>query len=93
MGGVKRLMEEQEGKQNVAIQIALEAGVLKSCEYHEDFIFDTGKDILNAYMLANAKYTEDHYIDVFNNRKEMTDFIKDVVEEHLPVECPFCAKL
>ncbi len=92
MGENKRLMEKEDEKRNIAIQIALEAGVLESCKVHNDFNYDTGKDIQHAYKLANANYTNDHYIDVFNDRKEMTDSIKEVVEEHLPVECPYCAK-
>lgn len=91
MGTSKRLMEEQEEKRAVALQIAIDASVLKRCELHEDAVLDCGSDVEDAYKLGNSRFTKGELSDVFGDRTDMTDAIKEVVGEHLD-ECPYCAK-
>ena len=92
MGGAKQMMEEKEAKLCIAMQIALEAGVLKKCEFHENCNYAGGEEIENAYKLANHKYSNGEFKDVFKNRREMTDIIKEVVEDEAAEECFVCAK-
>jgi hypothetical protein len=92
MGCSKRMMEENEAKRGVAIQIALEAGVLEQCSVHEDCIFMGGKDIEAAYKIGNFKFSKDEYSDVFESRREMTDLIQEIVQDHAGEECYSCAK-
>ena len=73
MGGAKRMMEENESKRAVALEIALEAGVLEQCEFHEDCIFEGGEEIEAAYKLGNSKMSKGDLGDVFESRREMTD--------------------
>jgi hypothetical protein len=56
MGGAKRLMERHESLCGIATGIALEAGVLRSCQFHE-CIFEGPNDIEGAYKLGNYKFT------------------------------------
>ena len=92
MGGIKRMMEEHAAQRDVAIGIALECGVLKICEFH-DTIYEGSCDFEAAYKLGNAKFTAGKLEGVFEARREMTDIIKEVIEDHSAEECPSCAKI
>lgn len=91
MSGIKRLMEEQEEKRSEARAIALKAGALKVCEFHDE-IFVGGKDILGAYKLAAASFKRGFRKDLFQNQQEFTDCIKEEVEDAAE-ECWVCAKI
>lgn len=91
MSFAKRLLEEQYNKSIVAEEIAVRAGVLGQCEFHE-CVYDNYGDPVDAYKLANAKFTAGEISDVFANRHEMTDYIKAVIEESAD-ECGYCAKI
>jgi hypothetical protein len=94
MGVAKRLMEHHEHQRGVAVSIAIQAGVLMVCEYHEDCVFDGGRDPEGAYKLGNAKFTAGELTEVFETRKEMTDSIKDAIEDNYGIsKCPRCAKM
>ncbi len=93
MGRIKHMMAEHENKRQFALEITIEAGVLETCEFHEDVVFEGRNDIEEAYRLGNKKYTDNKLSGVFASRREMTDFIKSVVEEHLAEECYCCAKI
>ena len=71
----------------------MEAGVLEQCEYHDDAIFEGSEDITATYKLGNTKFTSGELSGTFDDRREMTDIIKEVVEDHPAKECPFCAKI
>jgi len=92
MGGAKRMMEENEARRDIALQIVLEAGVLEQCEFHDDCIYLGGEEIESAFKLANHKASDGKLEGVFENRRQMTDIIKDVVEDHAAEECYACAK-
>jgi hypothetical protein len=93
MGLVKHAMEHHEHMREVAIGIAVQAGVLQKCMVHEDIVFEGGNDIEGAYKLANWRFTRGLLADTFPTRKIMTDCIKGVVEEHAGTECGCCAKV
>jgi hypothetical protein len=92
MGALKRMMERHETLCGVAIGIALEARVLRSCEYH-DCLFEGPNDIVDAYKLGNSKFTAGTLEGHFQSRREMTDCIKEVVEDNCNDICPRCADL
>jgi hypothetical protein len=51
MSQAKRLLETQEAKQRAAMGIAIAAGVIKRCEFHEDCLFMGIADKEGAYKL------------------------------------------
>lgn len=44
MSGSKRMFEDREAKRRIAIQIAIEAGVLEQCEFH-DIAYEGNEEI------------------------------------------------
>jgi hypothetical protein len=93
MSGVKRMMEQHEDMCRSAVGIAIEAGVLKRCEYHEECVFEGPEDIVSAYKLGNYKLKLDEALkEMFDAPRKLTDCIKEVVADHSASECPRCAK-
>jgi len=92
MSGGKQMMEDYENKREVALRIAIEAGVLEQCEDHDECVFEGGEEIKQAYILANSKYSAGEIEGVFVDRPEMTNIIKEVVEDHPASDCPLCDK-
>jgi hypothetical protein len=92
MGGAKRMMEENEEKQQIAIGIAIDAGVLVQCDVHEDIVFAGDEDIESAYKLGNYRISQRLLGDHFDDRRDMTDTVAEVVAEHSGDECYICAK-
>lgn len=94
MGYHKQLLAKQEHQRDVAISVAVKAGVLRSCEFHGDvFASDEFADAEPAYRLANARFSRGELHDVFETRTEMTDAIKAVVDEFVLDYCPRCEKM
>ena len=91
MSGVKRLLEAAEEKRSRAIGIAIQAGVLKVCEFHDE-VFVSTKDVVEAYKRGNARFEKDSLGQCFDSRREMTDYIKEVVDDAAE-ECWCCAKI
>ena len=89
MGAAKRLLEAHQHKLMVAEDIAVEAGALERCEFH-DFVYDTWGDPVEAYKLGNRKFTAGE-VAVFADRREMTDYIQDAITQSAD-ECGYCAK-
>ncbi len=92
MGHAKRLLEANEAKRRTAMSIAITAGVVKRCEFHENCLFMGGADPESAYKLGNSKFTKNELRDVFDSRQEMTDSIKSAIEEIGLDECARCSK-
>jgi len=93
MGQAKHMMEEMESKRAAALSIAIQAGVIEECEFHDACYFDGGADIEDAYKLGNHLFSQGDVKDAFDSRREMTDLIKEVVEENrVADECQWCAK-
>ena len=91
MSSIKRLIEENEEKNNAAIEIALRVGLLDKCEQHHYFIDPGANNFEEAYKLANSLITKsDSLVKVFEgNRKELTDILSTIIEDY--GECPACA--
>lgn len=92
MGGAKRMMEENEEKQQIAIGIAIDAGVLVQCDVHEDIVFAGDEEVESAYRLGNHRISQRLLEGCFDSRRDMTDTISSVVAEHSGDECYVCAK-
>lgn len=92
MGLTKRWMESQEAKREEATDIAVQAGVLERCEFHKDIVYDTFGDPTEAYKLAKAKFAAGELQENYKSLQELTDKIKEVIEESSS-SCPHCAKL
>lgn len=89
MSGAKRMLEEAEAKRGLALHIAVEAGALEVCDIHDE-PFEGSSPVEDAYRLANSRWSD--YQESFETRREMTDFIKDVVDDHPADSCPMCAR-
>jgi len=92
MGGAKRAMEEHESKLAHALAIAVQAGVVSTCELHEDVYLEGNEDIEAAYRLGNSQFTAGKIDGVFESRREMTDLIQQAVADNAGDECYICAK-
>jgi hypothetical protein len=93
MGNADDIMAEQDSKRHAAYKIALKARVLKPCKYHEDeVIVSEDKEIVEAYKLGNARFEKDSLGEVFDSRTDMTDYIKEVVED-ANTDCWICDKM
>jgi hypothetical protein len=88
----KRLIERYEEQERVARRIAVQAGVLKHCDLHPDYIVSADAELQDAYKLGNAKFTRGELREFFDERNEMTDAIKKVVQNSA-IECFVCAKM
>jgi hypothetical protein len=93
MGVAKREMEDHEAKFGAALDIAIQAGVLEQCEFHDGCIFELSGDLDAAYKLGNSRFTAGKLNGTFASRREMTDLIKEAVESNSADECPSCAKV
>lgn len=91
MGQAKRMLEEQQERNSAATRIAIEAGVLKRCPYH-DIVFDVlNGDNTPAYKLGNHQFSEGRLDGMFESRRQMTDAIDEAVTE-AGMECSQCNK-
>ena len=92
MSLVKRHLELMEEQHAVATGIAVRAGVLDRCGRH-DYVRDTWDDPANAYRSGNSMFTRGELGDTFASRRELTDKIKEVIEEAGDHSCPGCEKM
>ncbi|MFZ4857693.1 MAG: hypothetical protein ACOYL3_14975 [Desulfuromonadaceae bacterium] len=93
MGSGKQMLEDYEAKREVALRIAIEAGVLEQCKKHDECVFEGGEEIKHASILANSKYSAGELEGVFVDRPEMTKIIKEVVEGNPASDCTLCVKI
>jgi hypothetical protein len=93
MSLIKTIIDDDNQKYKIAEEIALQAGVLKKCEFHEYISFVGTEDITKAYMLANNQYTNGEHIKLFKTRVELTDKIKEVVGGEFENRCVRCAQI
>lgn len=93
MSLVKRQMESNERKREVALGIAMEAGSLGHCAIHEDTIIDGSGEVEDACELGEAQFAADeHLAGVFDSKEEMKQYIKEVIEENADAECGQCSR-
>jgi hypothetical protein len=90
---MSRQLDLIESQREAATRIALEAKLLKICEWHHE-VFSAGEmDYTPGYKLGNYLITKGEFPGVFepDNRGEMTEMVKEVVEL-APDECYICVK-
>ena len=92
---MSRMFEHNEEQERAALSIAVQAGVLKRCEYHPDFLFEGGNEIESAYKKGVYKFKHENELkELFHNTRELTDRIKSVVQDNGGVdECQRCVHL
>ncbi len=84
-----RMTETHEGKRALAVEIALEAGVLAYCGSH-DSVFRGPRTIEHAYRVARTEFSNLHA--VFMSEDELQEIIREVIQDHDTKECPECRK-
>jgi hypothetical protein len=80
-----------EKKQAIAIEIALQTHVLKTCPIHRQIYFDDDADAASAYALA-IELVRKHkpYVEEFHDDEhELTDLLSDTLGA-TPLCCPEC---
>ena len=94
MGGMKRMMEEQEARYHWARDFLVEVGTLQACELHEGDFFDGDGDLERAYKVFNARVTNGQItIEDGLTRRDMTDTLKEVYHDNNgPDSCNSCAR-
>lgn len=94
MGGNKALIDEMRELRGMAMQVALEAGLLKECEYHPGIYYEGGSELQQAYRFANSQISARKVeLPEGVSRKDFTDAIKSVYDDNsLPDECSICEK-
>ena len=93
MGRAKNEMMRQESLLGEATGIAVDAGVLERCEFHSEIVWDLSGDREDAYKLGNARFSKGELLNHFESRRELTDAIKDAIEQSGMDGCPRCAKM
>ncbi|WP_263350314.1 hypothetical protein [Acidicapsa acidisoli] len=91
MGFAKRQMQLEQDQWIIAQEIAVDAGVLKRCEFHSEVYGAPGDDNTPAYIRGNRLFSSGELNGVFSDRREMTDAIKAAIEDSA-MECGYCAK-
>lgn len=87
---MSRMLEIDEEKRAAAVAFAIDKGVLERCEFHEDCVFERDVTILDAaYRSASYEFARGMH-PTFDSQRDMTDYIKRVVEDHPADECPRC---
>jgi len=94
MSIVKRALEADQDRFNVATEIAIDAGVLERCEFCEATVFRGDEEVDEAYKLGNTKFTQGELKGTFASRREMTDAIKAAAEsgDHAAECCFHCSE-
>lgn len=91
MDDTKRMTtEENDKKYEAAKKIALDAGVLKECEYHKGCFFKGDKEINKAFAMADDQYLQGKYGQDFRDKKDMTDTIIEVIGKYSSEKCSSC---
>ena len=93
MGAMKRLMELRESQQIEASAIAVEADVLRRCEWHPGILINQFTDLSLAYKIANARFTANRLDNEYASRRELTDAIQTAIKDAEIDGCPLCEHL
>ena len=79
-----------EKKQLIAIGIALQTQVLKTCPVHCQLYFDDDVNPAGAFALAiDLVRKRKPYVDAFHDEHELTDLLSDTLGT-TPIGCPEC---
>lgn len=83
MGSAKRMMEEQEARYQMGLELCVEAGAIEECEFHEGTYFQGHEDVEAAYRLANAQISAGKLGEATaQHRREVTDAIKKAYDDN-----------
>lgn len=79
-----------EQKQAIAIEIALQTHVLRTCPIHQKIYFDDDADAASAFALA-IELVRKHkpYVEAFHDEHELMDLLSDILGA-TPACCPEC---
>jgi len=80
------MKDSHDNQREVAAQIALRAGALAECEMHGEVLDNDSRE--EANKLGNMLF-DTEFRGVFRSRREMTDLIKDVIDD-AGWECGAC---
>jgi Bacteriophage lambda ea8.5-related domain len=92
MGFAKEQMLHHQDQIAVATDIAVEAGVLSRCEFH-DTVLDNETEPTDAYKLANWKFSHGKLRDAFETRREMTDAVQEAIQDSSSFGCGLCESI
>ncbi|EKO3434118.1 hypothetical protein ACE34P_002524 [Vibrio fluvialis] len=95
MSTIKRHMENEQHKFDVATDIAIQAGVLQLCEYCDSTVFQGSGDIEDAYDLGADMYASGDLGNVFDSEQDMIDAIENTVQsgDHSGEVCFHCDEM
>ena len=88
---MKDLMLEAEERAAIAEDIAVEAGTLKRCPWHE-LAYQDDWDMDRLYRIAARRFKRGDIPGRFYSQRDLSDALKAVVED-APLDCPRCEKL
>jgi hypothetical protein len=79
-------------RQSVAVTIALQTHVLRTCPLHDQLIYDEEADLGSAFALAEDLVRHDipYVRDFRKSTHELTELLRETIAA-MPVECPQCA--
>jgi len=79
-------------RQNVAVTIALQTHVLRTCPVHDLLLYDEEADLGCAFALAAdlVRHDKPYVRDFRRSSHELTDLLRETIAA-APVECPECA--
>jgi hypothetical protein len=79
-------------RQNVAVTIALQTHVLRTCPLHDQLIYDEEADLSSAFALAEdlVRHDRPYVRDFRKSMHELTDLLRETIAA-APMECPLCA--
>lgn len=80
------MKDSHDHQREVAAQIARRAGAIAECDFHGELYDNDCAE--EAYKLGN-KLFDSEFRDVFRSRREMTDAIKEVIDD-TAWECGSC---
>ena len=90
MGYWKQKQAEYEEQEHVAKRITIDAGAIHFCELPGS-TFEGVEEPVAAYKLGNSRLSAGKLGETFASSREMTDLIKQVIEEQ-PERCPECVR-
>ena len=92
MSLVEQWTERHQQKLEIAKQIALEAGALALCTYHDEVFFRNLHRLAAAIELAHYRFAHCELPNVFRNRRELTDSLSSAITNS-PLECQSCVRV
>jgi len=82
---------EHEEEHWALVGLAIEAGVLQTCQYHEDIVYEKSSDRRPAYRLASAQFKAGQWPGL-STQKALTDALDIAILDNCADECSRCEK-